>query len=83
MPKGKTIEVDFKIGDRVFLPKLNKSGEIVLIQKYDNPYTKSTYYYVVLDADVKYKDKLKNPCATFSKESLQPDNTKIIQLSLL
>lgn len=68
-----------EVGSRVFIPKLNQSGEIIMIRQH--PYS-SLHYYVLLDSDVKYKEKPKNPCGVFTKESLELDRSKTIQLSL-
>lgn len=67
-----------EVGSRVFVPKLNQSGEIIMIRQYP---CSDIHYYVLLDSDVKYKQKLKNPCGVFTKQSLEPDNNKTIQLS--
>lgn len=74
--------MNFKVGNTVFIPKLNKSGEIIAIREFNNPYTTLSYYYILLDSDLKYADKLKNPCIVLGKQNLQPDEKKIIQLSL-
>lgn len=74
--------MNFKVGNTVFIPKLNKSGEIIAIREYNNLYTTLSYCYILLDSDLKYADKLKNPCIVLTHQNLQPDEKKIIQLSL-
>jgi hypothetical protein len=74
--------MDYKVGNKVFVPKLNKSGEIIAIREFNNSYTMSTYYYILLDSDLRYADKRKNPCIVLTQQNLHPDEKKIIQLSL-
>jgi hypothetical protein len=75
--------MNFKVGDRVFIPKLQQSGEIFAAREYNNPYTQETFYSVILDSDNNCKKKSKNPSVHFREYYLQFDSKRTIQLSLL
>lgn len=75
--------MNFKVSDRVFIPKLQQSGEIFAVREYNNPYTQETFYSVILDSDNNYKQQSKNPSVHLRKYHLVPDSKKTIQLSLL
>lgn len=73
----------FKLGDRVFIPNLQQSGEIIHISQEDNPYIQGTLYYVVLDSDRIYQEEGKNQSALFREWHLVLDAIATIQLKLL